>query len=886
MNLKNHIILLILFLIFSNFSYCQINKLIPCIDSMIFRNTLTSKDIYLPRDYYEIHPGRNRFNERLLESHIYSFDIASFYESEIKNLNINTFEPFFGHVFNDLGLAKIEIAELNPMIPRLMLNDMLGVNVDSVFGSVGAIIMSRYLANFLACRSILDKNFNNINFNELSELIKYADSIIYNPNYNSDNIYEYSDNLKKIKDNSANVISQSYYLDSLRILSAGFSFLIEIIKLNDNFKINFKDAKKHIKTTIIETKYGKIALGGTGNDHYKGDFALIVDLGGDDVYDIEINSKNDAIRYPLRLIVDFMGNDKYRSGSYGLASGYFGVGLILDLAGNDSYEGGDFSLGCGIFGLGGIIDYSGNDTYKSHSFSQASSVIGMGFLIDYSGNDSYTASHFSQSFAGPKSFSFLHDKAGNDRYIIKTKRTQMSFSQAVSVGLDDLWGGGIAVLIDEAGIDTFSSTNVTQSFAIGHGFTALINYGSNATYTADNYAQSVSIGNSHSILADFSTESIFRANSFSQAFSDKFAFSGISAINNAILNSNNKFNNSSGLGIIINNTGLNDTLTYKFVEDIEQKYWHKYIFSSSNSLKIETIFENQNTSNELSKLKFPITSLNLNRTFFKEPKLSNELNDLLLIASSDKLTTQMNESALDRIIADTAMTYVAFGIILSYDADFAIPACKKFYNELDQFKIIKMLEDSLRSVNKNVITNSAELLVELNSIKSFDKIVEQCNNVNWLVRGHIARLIGRFNKGSYSVILRTLIDDFHPYVRASAAYALALSDPTADNLLKTLNDELFIVRNYACLGLIDRKKVDFKLFKRIIDNIENINALANLATVFPYLDIKSSEKKLFETFINNAPVSLIKALHYNQHLISDAKHLNLIEKRFNKPINN
>lgn len=246
----------------------------------------------------------------------------------------------------------------------------------------------------------------------------------------------------------------------------------------------------------------------------------------------------------------------------------------------------------------------------------------------------------------------------------------------------------------------------------------------------------------------------------------------------------------------------------------------------------------------------------------------------------------MNESALDRIIADTATAYEAFGIILNYQAEFALHACRKFYHELDQSKIIKILEDSLRSVSKNVIINSAELLVEFNSVKSFDKIAEQYNNVNWLVRSYIAKLIGRFNKGSYSVILRMLNDDFHPYVRAAAAYALAFSDPKPDNILNPLNDNLFIVRNYTCLGLIERKKVDFRLLKSIIDKLDNENAIANLTTVFPYLDIKRNDGKLFESFINNAPIPFIKALYYNQHLISDSKHRNLIEKSVNKLIEN
>jgi len=885
MNFIGYISLLIFIIVSSDIAYSQVYKLIQPIDNYYFRNTLNYNDIYLPRDYYLKHHGRNSFNERLLESPIYSFDIASFYETEIKKLNINSFEPFFGHVFNDLGFAKIEIAELNPMIPRALLNDMLGVNIDSAFGPVGTIIMSRYIANYLACRSILDKGLNSINFNDFIELVNLSDSIIYNPNYDSDNIYEYHNNANITRQISANILNKSYHLDSMRVLSAGISFLIEVIKLNENFKTNFTDAKKHIKTTIIDTKYGRFALGGIGNDTYKGDFALIVDLGGNDVYDIDINSKNDALKYPVRLIVDFDGNDSYKSGSYGLGCGFFGVGFVLDLAGNDSYQTGDFSLGCGIFGLGAIIDYSGDDTYKSRSYSQGSSTIGMGFLIDYDGNDSYTAEHFSQAFAGPKSISFLHDKSGNDKYVIQTKLNTMSFSQAVSLGIDDLWGGGIAFLIDEDGNDIFKSTNATQSFAYGYGIASLINSGTSSSYIANDYSQSVAILNSHSLIIDYSDSCKFISNKYSN-YADNFSFSSILIDKYGEFVTVERFNSNYGINVILNNKSARDSITLLFKTEIDQQNWYNNIIASSNTLYYNINSKSHRNPDKSFDLRIPITNLYANKQNFKEPRLSNSSDSLLLIAISNRLTKQMNESAIDRLTNDTTMAYVVFGIILNYDTDIALPILRKFYHELNQPQIIKLLEDSLRSTSKNIVNNSAELLFELNSIKSFDKIAEQYNNVNWLVREKIAQLIGKFNRGSYSVILRMLNDDFHPYVRASAAHSLAFSDPTPDNLINPLNDKYFIVRNSVCLGLIERKKVDFKLYKSIIDKLENNSGIEIMATVFPYIDIKRSDSKLFESFINNAPLPLINRLFYNKYLITDHKHYNLIEKSFSKSNDN
>src|SRR5262249_54528046 len=75
-----------------------------------------------------------------------------------------------------------------------------------------------------------------------------------------------------------------------------------------------------------ETPAGRIAIGTMGDDVYVGDYAAIVDPGG---------------------------NDTYRNGRFASSIGLLGqrIGLLIDLGGNDTYDARDVdcTFGCAFF---------------------------------------------------------------------------------------------------------------------------------------------------------------------------------------------------------------------------------------------------------------------------------------------------------------------------------------------------------------------------------------------------------------------------------------------------------------------------------------------------------------------------------------------------------
>lgn len=160
-----------------------------------------------------------------------------------------------------------------------------------------------------------------------------------------------------------------------------------------------------------------LCVGGEGANTYARDYALQVDLGGDDTY---ANSAGAAD--PLgnglaaSVVLDLGGNDRYASpvpsatgaGAVQGAADVGGIGMLVDASGNDVYEatateGTAGGQGMGAAGVGLLADLAGNDTYRVVNESpadvtgasetargQGNGVLGgMGILLDRTGDDSF-----------------------------------------------------------------------------------------------------------------------------------------------------------------------------------------------------------------------------------------------------------------------------------------------------------------------------------------------------------------------------------------------------------------------------------------------------------------------------------------------------------------
>ena len=278
----------------------------------------------------------------------------------------------------------------------------------------------------------------------------------------------------------------------------------------------------------VSTPLGNIVLHGAGNDDYEpsngyDNALLLLDTGGDDTYNVPVAATTEA-QY-LSIAIDLGGNDTYgyvpvasagdgvgsrlpsdmangRSGGISVSktlrqgAALLGVAMMWDYgSGTDKYRSLTTSQGVGVFGVGVLYDQGGNDDYAAESLCQGGAGWGIGLLLDGGGDDKYLAYNSAQGFGFTQGFGGLVDEAGNDTYFTDPGDPSLngdalypnaqlpgtgntSMSQGAGEGHrpdspDPGWqfAGGMGVLRDAHGIDTYTTSVFGQasSFAMGIG---------------------------------------------------------------------------------------------------------------------------------------------------------------------------------------------------------------------------------------------------------------------------------------------------------------------------------------------------------------------------------------------------------------------------------
>ena len=273
---------------------------------------------------------------------------------------------------------------------------------------------------------------------------------------------------------------------------------------------------------IMETEAGTVIIGGPGRTTYKGGVALIIDVGGDDVYEGDVAA---ALRdLPVSIVIDLSGNDIYRCDAHSLGAGFMGVGVLADLEGDDVYAAGDFSLGSGLMGIGILADAEGNDSYSGDTCTEGAGAFGIGIHRDTSGSDVYNAALFSQAFGFVGGAGLLHDVAGNDVYFAGGKYTDeiryfdhyISLSQGFGFGWRPDASGGIGVLVDESGNDVYVSDIFGQGSSYWFAVGGLVDYSGNDQYVSYQYAQGAGTHITVAALVDFEGDDNYVSKGVSQ----------------------------------------------------------------------------------------------------------------------------------------------------------------------------------------------------------------------------------------------------------------------------------------------------------------------------------------------------------------------------------
>jgi hypothetical protein len=263
----------------------------------------------------------------------------------------------------------------------------------------------------------------------------------------------------------------------------------------------------HVSGDIVYAErhdLGAIIVGGPGNNRYSGPAALIIDLGGDNVYALPPGD-------PIRVIIDLEGNDQYFGFADGQTGGaVFGVSLLVDHGGDDLYTGGRVSQGSAVLGVGMLVDHGGNDRFIAQELAQGAALGGVGILLSRGGDNEYLAGKFAQGYGGALGAGLLHDKAGNDRYLSGLKHPSsygepghfQSFSQGVGMGFRGSLAGGLGWLIDEAGDDHYQGGHFSQGIGYYLGMGLLLDSQGDDRYRGGRYSQGAAAHLGTGILID------------------------------------------------------------------------------------------------------------------------------------------------------------------------------------------------------------------------------------------------------------------------------------------------------------------------------------------------------------------------------------------------
>lgn len=244
----------------------------------------------------------------------------------------------------------------------------------------------------------------------------------------------------------------------------------------------------------VSTSVGDILIGTDGKDTYLGSPVVIIDPGGDDIYQLD-----PQIPGRPRVIADWEGNDLYLAPQgRDLGCGFWSWGLLIDQAGDDTYRAGNFSIGAGWFGVGALYDLGGRDIYEGDTYTQGAGGWGIGALYD-GGEDSdrYNGALYAQGFGFSAGSGVLMDEGGNDTYfaggkyedILRYVDHYISLSQGFGYGIRPHFSGGVGLLLDLSGHDVYTADIFGQGCSYWWSFGGLYDGSGNDQYTGYQYAQ-------------------------------------------------------------------------------------------------------------------------------------------------------------------------------------------------------------------------------------------------------------------------------------------------------------------------------------------------------------------------------------------------------------
>jgi len=634
------------------------------------------------------------------------------------------------------------------------------------------------------------------------------------------------------------------------------------IKANEGASIEVSNRANDI-VFDEQTSIGGVIIGGKNSSHYIGSPVLIIDLGGDDTYQLSYDSS-----VGIQVILDFSGNDIYKAETdFALGSGFFGVGLLIDEEGDDTYLGKNFCLGSGLFGVGILIDKKGNDKYFGDTYTQGAGGWGIGILEDLEGSDTYNGALFSQGFGFVAGCGMLIDRSGSDNYfaggkykdVLRYKDHYISLSQGFAYGIRPYMSGGIGLLFDYSGNDNYNADIFAQGASYWWGWGGLYDKEGNDYYSCYQYAQGCGTHMTLGTLVDEAGDDIYRVNGVGQgcghdysagilldkAGNDDYYAGGLSQ----------GAGNANGFGILIDQAG--DDGYYVKEKSNTQGYGNPRREFGSIGLFLDLKGKDNYSGNgsegtwwsigskwgigldlKEEDLKEHLTEQDLtygSSHWFSGPKLKpfpeldwNSVLETVNLSDNDSLKqlvdsffilasagsvqhTDKVEPAKQslREMKENSARYLVRKLN-SKDAR-EIQTLIEILEKMEKAALMPMVS-ALKSEDNWTVRNACRVLAELKDTTAVPYLLASLTHWDYQVRGYALTAIGNAKDTSAFTWVVEMLNDSVEVVRKSAAYALGESgdERGIDYLVKCFDDPHYSVRLVAAeaLGKIGEKAVN------------------------------------------------------------------------------
>jgi hypothetical protein len=215
----------------------------------------------------------------------------------------------------------------------------------------------------------------------------------------------------------------------------------------------------------IDTPSGAIIIGGKEDNAYQldqmRDVAVVIDLGGGNTY----LEGTVGLERPVLMVINLGGNNVFRGTKPGIQGGaILGVSMVLNVGGNNVYEAYDVAQGSAIAGVGIVIDYGPKNRYRGVRRVQGQAIGGIGILIGRGGQNDYHAAMWAQGMGAPLGFGLLDNVTGNNHYYCGGMWRNSYYpetpgyegwGQGVGAGIRQVASGGIGVILDNGGENTY-----------------------------------------------------------------------------------------------------------------------------------------------------------------------------------------------------------------------------------------------------------------------------------------------------------------------------------------------------------------------------------------------------------------------------------------------